>query len=191
MLHTSLCNLLGIDYPILSAPLGPDLSGPELVAAVSNAGGMGILQAQLDPPAMLREKIRQLRRMTERPFGINFILHFPIEAGFEVCLEERVPVISFFWGDPSPYIKRAHSAGVKVVHQAGSVEEAKHAVDAGADFVIAQGMEAGGHMRGEVSTFVLVPRVVDSVAPTPVVAAGGIGDARGLVAPLALGAAGV
>jgi nitronate monooxygenase len=97
-------------------------------------------------------------------------------------------VLSFFWGDPTPYVQRAHSAGVKVIHQVGSVPEAEHAAAAGVDVIIAQGVEAGGHVAGEVSTLALVPRVVDAVAPRPVAAAGGIADARGVVAVLALGA---
>jgi NAD(P)H-dependent flavin oxidoreductase YrpB (nitropropane dioxygenase family) len=121
---------------------------------------------------------------------VNFILNFPCEEGVMVCIEEQVPVLSFFWGDPSPFIPRAHAAKIKVCHQVGSAAEAKSAAAAGVDFIIAQGVEAGGHVRGEVSTLALVPRVVDAVAPTPVVAAGGIADARGLVAALALGADG-
>jgi NAD(P)H-dependent flavin oxidoreductase YrpB (nitropropane dioxygenase family) len=168
--------------------MGPDLSGPELVAAVSNAGGLGILQAQLHPPPRFREEIRRVRALTAKPFGVNLILHFPVEDQVTVCLEERVPVLSLFWGDPTPYVARAHAAGVKVFHQVGSVPEAQRAAAAGVDVIIAQGVEAGGHVAGEVSTLALVPRVVDAVAPRPVVAAGGIADARGVVAVLALGA---
>jgi nitronate monooxygenase len=105
-----------------------------------------------------------------------------------VCVEERVPVLSFFWGDPASYIARVHAVGGKVCHQVGSAAAAQEAARAGADVIIAQGVEAGGHVAGEVTTMALVPRVVDAVAPTPVVAAGGIADARGLVAALALGA---
>jgi NAD(P)H-dependent flavin oxidoreductase YrpB (nitropropane dioxygenase family) len=119
---------------------------------------------------------------------VNLILHFPVEDQVAVCLEERVPVLSFFWGDPTPYVGRAHAAGVKVFHQIGSVAEAERAAAAGVDVIVAQGVEAGGHVAGEVSTLALIPRVVDAVAPRPVVAAGGITDARGVVAVLALGA---
>ncbi|MFQ5955553.1 MAG: NAD(P)H-dependent flavin oxidoreductase, partial [Kiloniellales bacterium] len=108
----------------------------------------------------------------------------------EVCLEERVPVVSFFWGDPSPHLERCHTAGATVLLQVGSVEEARRAVDAGVDIIVAQGWEAGGHVRGDVATLPLVPSVVDAVAPVPVVAAGGIVDGRGMAAVLALGAAG-
>jgi NAD(P)H-dependent flavin oxidoreductase YrpB (nitropropane dioxygenase family) len=187
MLHTRLCEVLGIEFPIFAAPLGPDLTGPELVAAVSNAGGLGILQAQLSPPPVLRQELEHLRGMTEKPFGVNFLLHFPTEDTFRVCLEAGVAVFSFFWGDPSPFVEPAHAAGGKVMVQVGSVKAAQRAIQSGVDIVIAQGVEAGGHIEGEVSTLVLVPRVVDAVALTPVVAAGGIADARGVVAALALG----
>ena len=180
--------MLGIEYPIIAAPMGPDLTGPELVAAVSNAGGLGILQAQFCPPPVFREEIRRVRALTAKPFGVNLLLHFPVEDQVAICLEERVPVLSFFWGDPTPYVERAHAAGVKVFHQVGSVADARRAAAAGVDVIIAQGVEAGGHVAGEVSTLALVPRVVDAVAPRPVAAAGGIADARGVVAVLALGA---
>lgn len=168
--------------------MGPDLTGPEFVAAVSNAGGLGILQAQFCPPPVFREEIRRVRALTPKPFGVNLLLHFPVVDQVAICLEERVPVLSLFWGDPTPYVERAHAAGVKVFHQVGSVADARRAAVAGVDVIIAQGVEAGGHGAGEVSTLALVPRVVDVVAPRPVAAAGGIADARGLVAVLALGA---
>jgi nitronate monooxygenase len=188
VMKTALCNMLGIEHPIIAAPMGPDLTGPELVAAVSNAGGLGILQAQFCPPPLFREEIRRVRALTDKPFGVNLLLQFPADDHVAVCLEERVPVLSFFWGDPTPYVERAHAAGVKVFHQVGTVADARRAADAGVDVIIAQGVEAGGHVVGEVSTLALVPRVVDAVAPRPVAAAGGIGDARGVVAVLALGA---
>jgi nitronate monooxygenase len=140
---------------------------------------------------LFRQHLRHLRDLTDKPFGVNFILHFPHEENVAVCLEERVPVLSFFWGDPTPYVEPAHSVGIKVFDQIGSVASAQRSDRAGVDVIIAQGVEAGGHMAGQVSTMALVPRVVDAVAPTPVVAAGGIADARGLVAALALGADGI
>ena len=142
-MKTNLCHILGIEFPIIAAPMGPDLTGPDLVAAVSNAGGLGILQAQLCPPPLFRQEIRRVRALTDRPFGVNLILHFPVEDHVVVCLEERVPVLSFFWGDPTPYVGRAHAAGVKVFHQVGSVAEAERAAAAGIDVIIAQGVEAG------------------------------------------------
>jgi nitronate monooxygenase len=185
-MKTNLCHVLGIEHPIIAAPMGPDLTGPELVAAVSNVGGLGILQAQFCSPLVFRQEIRRVRALTARPFGVNLLLHFPVEDQVAICLEERVPILSLFWGDPAPYVGRAHAAGVKVFHQVGSVADARRAAAAGVDVIIAQGVEAGGHVAGEVSTLALVPRVVDAVAPRPVVAAGGIADARGVVAVLAL-----
>ena len=191
-LRTPLCDVLGIDAPLVSAPMGPDLTGAELVAAVSGAGAFGILQAQLHPPPALREEIARVRAATSRPFGVNFLLQFPCEDGLAVALEAGVAAISFFWGDATPYVDRIHAAGARVIVQVGSVADARRAVDAGVDVIIAQGFEAGGHVAGRVSTMVLVPRVVDALgAKVPVVAAGGIADARGVVAALALGASGV
>src|SRR5215831_20638266 len=191
MLTTRFCERFGIQAPIVAAPMGPDLTGPELVAAVCNAGGFGILQAQLCPPALLRQQMRHLRSLTAKPFGVNFVFPFPHRDGVQVCLEERVAALSFFWGDPEEFVPAAHAAGIAVIHQVGSVDAAIRAKRDGADVIIAQGGEAGGHVAGDVSTMVLLPRIVDAVAPTLVLAAGGIADARGLAAALCLGADGV
>lgn len=191
MLRTRFCERFGIKAPIMVAPMGPDLTGPELVAAVCNAGGFGVLQAQLCPPEVLRERIRHLRTLTTGPFGVNFLLPFPHRAGIQACIDERVAALSFFWGDPWEFIPAAHAAGIAVLHQVGSVDAAVRALQAGVDMIIAQGVEAGGHVAGQVSTMVLLPRVVDAVAPALVLAAGGIADARGLAAALCLGADGV
>jgi NAD(P)H-dependent flavin oxidoreductase YrpB (nitropropane dioxygenase family) len=171
--------------------MGPHITSLELAADVSNAGGLGIISFGGYPPPILRREIRRLRALTKNPFGVNLLLEFPVEEHVNVCVEERVPVISFFWGDPSPYVETAHAAGLKVIDQVGSVEAAKRSAGAGVDAIIAQGVEAGGHIAGQVSTMALVPRVVEAVSPVPVAAAGGIADARGLVAALALGAEGV
>jgi nitronate monooxygenase len=173
------------------APMGPDLTGPELVAAACNAGGFGILQAQLCPPALLRQQIRHLRTLTARALGVNFVFPFPHRDGIQACIDERIAALSFFWGDPTEFIPLAHAAGIAVIHQVGSVDAAIRAKRDGADVIIAQGAEAGGHVAGEVSTMVLLPRIVDAVAPTLVLAAGRIADARGLAAALCLGADGV
>jgi NAD(P)H-dependent flavin oxidoreductase YrpB (nitropropane dioxygenase family) len=196
ILRTALCELLRIDVPVLGAPMGPEIMGLELAAAVSNAGGLGIISFGGYPPAALQDRIRTLRTLTTRPFGVNVLLdgpHMPLPpvAFVEACIEERVPVLSFFWGDPSPYVEKAHRAGIKVCDQVGSVSAAKRARDAGVDFIIAQGVEAGGHIAGTISTMVLTPCVVDAVSPVPVVSAGGISDGRGLAAAMALGAQGV
>ncbi len=187
MLHTRLCEALGIEVPIVVAPMGL-VTGPELAAAVSNAGGLGILSFSGNPPPVLRQQIHQVRELTDKPFGVNLLLHFPVEEHVDVCIDERVPVLSFYWGDPAPYVGRAHDAGMVVFDQVGSVAAATRSVKAGVDVIVAQGEEAGGHLAGRVATSVLVPRIVDAVAPVPVVAAGGIADARGVVAALALGA---
>jgi len=100
-MRTGFCDLLGIEHPIVAAPMGPDLTGPEFVAAVSNAGGLGILQAQVRPPPVFRQEIRRGRALTAKPFGVNLLLHFPVEDQVAVCLEERVPGLSLFWGDPA------------------------------------------------------------------------------------------
>jgi NAD(P)H-dependent flavin oxidoreductase YrpB (nitropropane dioxygenase family) len=138
----------------------------------------------------MRKQIRDTRALTEKPFGVNLNLEFPQEERLAVCLEEKVPIISFFWRDPSALVSRAKQAGAVVLHTIGSVEGARRAVDCGVDVVVAQGWEAGGHVCGTVATLPLVPAVVDAVGATPVVAAGGIADGRGLAAVLALGASG-
>ena len=186
-LQTALCEALGIRWPVICAPMGA-LTGPELAAAVSNAGGLGIMGASSAPPELLRMRIRRVRELTDRPFGVNLILTRPAEERARVCFEERVPLLSLFWGDPVPYVSRAHELGMKVCIQVGTTDAAQEAAAAGVDFVIAQGMEGGGHTHGALSTLTVVPQIVDAVSPLPVAAAGGIADGRGLLAVLALGA---
>src|SRR5215469_3579274 len=132
MLHTKLCELLDIEAPVISAPMGPEITDLGLAAAVSNAGGLGIISFGGYPAQALRERIRKLRTLTSRPFGVNILLegpHMPVpEAAFvDACIDERVPVISFFWGDPTPYVEKAHKVGIKVCDQVGSVAAAKRA----------------------------------------------------------------
>jgi nitronate monooxygenase len=189
MIETAFTRMFGLRYPIMQAPMG-SVSSPELVAAVSTAGGMGMLACAGMPPELVRQQIRQVRALTDKPFGINLLLPVYQPGQAEVCIEERVPLLSLFWGDPAPYASAAHQAGIKVMLQVGSAEDAKAAQAAGVDLVVAQGVEAGGHVRGTTTTMVLVPRVVDAVGPLPVLATGGIADGRGLAAALALGAAG-
>jgi NAD(P)H-dependent flavin oxidoreductase YrpB (nitropropane dioxygenase family) len=164
--------------------------GPTLAAAVSNAGGLGMLALWRADIETMRRQIRETRALTPRPFAVNLVLEFPQEERLAVCLDEGVRIISFFWRDPASLVPRAKAGGALVLHTVGSAIDAKRAVDCGVDIVVAQGWEAGGHVRGMVATMPLVPAVVDAVRPTPVVAAGGIADGRGLAAVLALGAAG-
>ena len=188
-IRTALCTLLGIDVPIMQAPMG-GCAVPQLAAAVSNAGGFGMLGVSWFELDLMRAMIRETRRLTDRPFGVNLALAWRQEERLAICLEEGARVVSLFWGDPSPYVRTIHAAGALLVQTVGSADEARRAVDAGADLIVAQGWEAGGHVWSQVATLPLVPRVVDAVRPTPVVAAGGIGDGRGVAAALVLGAAG-
>lgn len=188
-LHTRLNELLGIDVPIVQAPIGPGARA-ELAAAVSNAGGFGIVAGTFYEPNELRELLSATRALTGKPFGVNFIITEEMHEHVDVCLEEGVAAISFFWGNAAPYVGRIHAAGKLVMHTVGSAAEARVSVDAGADVIVAQGWEAGARVWGTVATMALIPAVVDAVAPTPVVAAGGISDGRGLAAVLALGAGG-
>lgn len=244
VLRTALCDLLGIDYPILQSGMG-GVAGPDLAAEVSRAGALGILAGRLKTADQLRTEIRSIRAATDRPFGVNLWLHrqmcppapasevsdqvltavhrtlnsfrrrlglserteLPPEPpdlvaqAFQVVLDERVPIFSTIFGPPDRgMIDDCHRRGIRVVAMVTSVEDARAVVANGADAVIAQGGEAGGHRgtfakppssdTGAMGTMALIPQVVDTVA-VPVIAAGGIADGRGLVAALALGASGV
>lgn len=188
MKTTPLCAELGVERPIWNAGLGPSIAGPELAAAVSEAGGLGVLGMGGMTPEVVSRSIAELRGLTDRPFGVNLILPLLEEGSIEAVLEARAPLLVLFWGDPTPYVAAAHEAGVKVAVQCGSVEEAVAAVEGGVDAVIMQGVEAGGHVRGTTGVAVLVAATVDAIGPVPVVASGGIADARGVRAALDLGA---
>jgi nitronate monooxygenase len=258
-LRTKLCDILGIEYPVVLAGMG-GVARHQLVAAVSQAGGLGIIGAATMGPDELREEIRGVRDLTDKPFGVDILLPTmgsipqtqgtamggPADAdepkipknwrdmlpreqrdfaeglrkqfelpdvvpespmgeaprgraavfgpGFtraqiDTILEEKVPVFASGLGNPAPYVDEFHAAGVKVIALVGNVKNARRVAEGGTDVVVAQGAEAGGH-TGRVGTMALVPQVVDAVAPTPVLAAGGIGDGRGLAASLCLGALG-
>jgi nitronate monooxygenase len=235
-----LCAALGITHPIVQSGMSR-VAGPELVAAVSNAGGLGVLAALRLEPDDLRAQVRRIRELTDRPFGVNLWLHpgvtrpaapeeidratlaaaqarlneirarlnlppstavpprFPelVQRNFDVIVDEEVPVWSIGLGNPgSEMVDRCHTRGIKVMAMVTNVRDARAVADAGVDYVVAQGTEAGGHRSNwadgadEAGTMVIVPRIVEAVAQ-PVIAAGGIVDGRGLVAALALGAAGV
>lgn len=188
-MRSSLLDLLRIDVPVVLAPMGGAV-GPELAAAVSEAGALGILPLWSVDPDVLRERVRETRALTRKPIGVNLNLALPQEERLAAALEEGVPIISLFWGEAPELIRRAKASGAAVLMTVATADEARRAVDAGADALVAQGWEAGGHVRGSVATMPLVPAVVDAVAPVPVIAAGGISDGRGLAAAMALGAAG-
>jgi len=234
-LHTRLCDILGIEYPVILAGMGA-YAGPTLAAAVSNAGGLGVIGATGVPEDKLAEWIRKTRNLTNKPFGVDllipslplgfdaesvvefklpaeqvdFVNNLMKEFGIpkprkaveielstkmykkqvEICLEEQVPVFVSGLGNPDWMVSDAHAQGMKVIGLVGNVKNARRVAEAGVDIVVAGGHEGGGHV-GRVGTLALVPQVVDAVHPTPVVAAGGIADGRGLAACLALGACGV
>lgn len=244
VLRTALCDLLGLEYPVLQSGMG-GVAGPELVAEVSRAGGLGILAGLNVPPDELRRRIRRVRELTDRPFGVNLWLHTDlrppidpatvpdhtvraaqaalnhfrqrlqlpavttrpagppdlIDAGFEVILDERVPLFSTALGVPDlAMVRRCFERSVRVVSMVTTVRDARAAAAAGVDAIVAQGSEAGGHrstgakpaspQAASVGTMALVPQIVDAVA-VPVIAAGGLADGRGLAAALALGASGI
>jgi len=183
--------ILGSDYPILQGAMRR-ISLGELAAAVSCAGGFGIVGASGMEGNALRAEIRKARSLTDRPFGMNIPIYRPnaLEA-LEIAVEEGIGTITTSAGDPGKVIRRVKEAGIKILHVVATVDMARKAEAAGVDGVIAVGAEGGGHVgRDEIATLVLIPQVVDAVR-IPVVAAGGIGDGRGLVAALALGAEGV
>jgi NAD(P)H-dependent flavin oxidoreductase YrpB (nitropropane dioxygenase family) len=175
--------MLGIEQPIVLAPM---VDVPRLAAAVSNAGALGMLT--LTWSADVGAVVRETAALTSRPFGGNLVLTDDRHRRLDQALEAGLRIVSFMLGDPRGYVERVHDAGGVVMQTVGSAEEARRAVGSGADVIVAQGWEAGGHVSSTVATLPLVPAVVDAVAPVPVIAAGGISDARGVAAVFALGA---
>ncbi len=252
VLRTELCDILGIEYPILSAGMGPSLVGEktgapvELVVAVSEAGGLGVLGAAGHTVEEMREDIRKIRKLTDNPFGVDLLLpsqtvtagdqvydgpqEIPLRevlknlpkthydwmmkvkeemglpdidvmanlastmarphAAVKVCIEEKVPLFCSGLGNPGFMVADAHAAGMKVLGISGNTKNARRIAQSGADLVVAQGHEGGGH-TGRIGSLALWPQAVDAAAPTPVLAAGGIGDGRGVAAALAVGCVGV
>ncbi len=252
ILRTTLCDLLGIEYPILSAGMGPSLLGEstgapvELVVAVSEAGGLGVLGAAGYTVDVMREKIREIKNLTDKPFGVDLLLpsktvsdgdqaidgpqEIPLNdvletlpkahydwmmkvksemnlpdidvmiqlgsttyhphAAVKVCIEEKVPLFCSGLGNPGFMVDEAHAVGMKVLGISGNTRNAGRIAQSGADLVVAQGHEGGGH-TGRVGSVALWPQAIDAAAPTPVLAAGGIGDGRGVAAALAIGCVGV
>lgn len=252
VLRTKLCDMLGIEYPILSAGMGPTLIGEktgapvELVVAVSEAGGLGVLGGSGYTVDELREAIREIKKLTDKPYGVDLLLpkHLDLKGGIggtdavelpldkvlktipiehqewihkikqemglpdvdimirrntttmypqesiQVCIEEKVPLFCAGLGNPGFMVADAHAVGMKVLGITGNAKNAKRMADSGIDLLVAQGHEGGGH-TGRIGTMVLLPAAIDAAYPVPVLAAGGIGDGRGLAAALAMGCVGV
>ncbi|XGI84147.1 NAD(P)H-dependent flavin oxidoreductase [Halorutilales archaeon Cl-col2-1] len=191
---TKLTKTLNIDLPIVQAPIG-SATCPELVTAVSEAGALGMLSVTWRDESETREVIERTKRETQSMFGVNIVVdpdakEIPTETHVDICLDEGIEIFSFSFGEAAPYVEKIQSQGGKVLETVGSAQEAREAVDAGVDIVVAQGWEAGGHVESDVATLPLIPRVRDAVPDTPVVAAGGISDGRGVASVLTLGADG-
>ena len=201
-LKTSLCDMLHIEYPLIQAGMGFIARG-ELAAAVSQAGGLGMIGSASLSPDELRAEIRKVRARTDRPFGVDILfattrspaadvvtgqLTRSVQAHVDVVFEERVPVLASGLGDPGPIVDQAHDLGMTVIALVGNTRNARRVEASGVDIVVAQGYDGGGH-TGRVGTLSLLPAVIDAV-DIPVMAAGGIGDGRGIAAAIALGASG-
>ncbi|NLZ46510.1 MAG: enoyl-[acyl-carrier-protein] reductase FabK [Clostridiales bacterium] len=188
-MKTKITELLGIKYPIIQGGMAW-IAESNLAAAVSNAGGLGLIAGGSAPIDYLREQIRKCKELTDKPFGVNIMLMAPNAAELaQLVIDEKVPVVTTGAGNPSKFIPAWKEAGIKVIPVVPSVALAKRMERAGADAVVAEGTEAGGHI-GEITTLCLVPQVVDAVE-IPVIAAGGIADGRGIAATFMLGAEGV
>lgn len=189
MIKTKICSLLNIDYPILQGGMAWVATG-ELAAAVSNAGGLGIIGSGNAPVDYVIKEIHKVKEKTDKPFGVNIMLLSPYaEEVINAIYDENIPIVTFGAGNPGKYIKKLKNKDIKIIPIVPSVALAKRMEAVGADAVIVEGTEAGGHI-GETTTMALVPQVADALN-IPVIAAGGIADARGFIAALALGAEGV
>ena len=189
MIKTELCDLLNIKYPIFQGGMAWAGTG-KLAGSVSHAGGLGIIGAGNMPPEALREEIKRARSITDKPFGVNIMLLSPFAEDIkQVVIEEKVPIVTTGAGNPGPFIKEFKKYGIKIIPVVASVALAKRLEREGADALIAEGLESGGHI-GTITTMVLIPQIVDAVK-IPVIAAGGIADGRGMAAALSLGAKGI
>jgi enoyl-[acyl-carrier protein] reductase II len=189
LINNKICQLLNIKYPIIQGGMAW-VATAELASAVSNAGGLGVIGAGHMPPDALRSEIQKTKALTNKPFGVNIMLMSPfVKEVIQVVIDERVPVITTGAGNPGEYIPAFKEIGSKVIPVVASVALAKRLERTGVDAIIAEGTESGGHV-GTVTTMALVPQIVDAVK-LPVIAAGGIADARGMLAAFALGAQGV
>ena len=189
MLRTKFCELFGVEYPIVCAAMG-GVGLANLAGAVSEAGGLGTIALAGFSPDAIGAEIAAARKITAKPIVVNLLIPFLRPGILETLAKQPISAVMLFWGDPAEHIPACKKLGLKVIWQCGSALEAAAAKRAGADAIIAQGFEAGGHVRGVVTTFALVPEVRDAIGDLPMLAAGGIGDGRGLVAALALGADG-
>ena len=182
----AICQLLGIEYPVLQGGMAW-VATAELAAAVSNAGGLGVIGSGQMPPEILRDEVRKAKSLTDKPFGVNVMLMTPfVKENMQVLIEEKVAVVTTGAGNPGEYVAKFKEIGTKVIPVVASVALAKRLERSGVDAVIAEGTESGGHI-GEITTMCLVPQIVDAVK-IPVIAAGGIVDGRGMTAAFALGA---
>jgi enoyl-[acyl-carrier protein] reductase II len=187
--RTPVCDVLGIDVPVMQGSIGP-WTNAELPAAVSEAGGLGSVGTALHSPDQVTGLIERVRELTDRPFAVNFTARPFADDAYAAALTREPAVVSFALGDPGDLVERAHAVGAVFVQQVHTVEQAHAAAEGGVDVIIAQGGEAGG-FGSTVGALALVPQVAAAVAPLPVLAAGGIADGRGLAAALVLGAQGV
>ncbi|MEH7093239.1 NAD(P)H-dependent flavin oxidoreductase [Neobacillus vireti] len=192
--HTRITGLLNIQFPIIQGGLAY-LAYSELAAAVSNAGGLGQITAMsLGTPELLRAEIRKVKQLTDKPFGVNFAIGQqgrPFSEYLQVAIDEKVPVVSMTGGNPTPIFEQLKGTDIKTLVLVAARRQAIKAEELGADAVMVVGQEGGGHLgRDDIGTFVLIPQVVDAVS-IPVIASGGIGDGRGLMAALSLGAEGI